>query len=147
MSCWVGGAQKTPPTSQTIRPFDAHAFLESAGAAKTIVQYARGEAIFTQGDPCAHVMYIQSGAVKLSALSESGKEAVIAMLGRQKGQADSRRSENLPGNACGDGRLHRVRRPASLESQRSAAERRPARTNVAWRCAMQDGACVPAVTE
>ena len=66
--------------ARTIRPFDAHAFLESAGAAKTIVQYARGEAIFTQGDPCEHVMYIQSGTVKLSVLSESGREAVIAML-------------------------------------------------------------------
>ncbi len=45
------------------------------------MQYARGDAIFTQGDPCQHVMYIQSGAVKLSVLSESGREAVIAMLG------------------------------------------------------------------
>jgi CRP-like cAMP-binding protein len=68
-------------TRQNGRPFDAHAFLESAGAAKTIVQYARGEPIFTQGDACEHVMYIQSGAVKLSVLSESGREAVIAMLG------------------------------------------------------------------
>jgi len=66
--------------AKTLGPFDAHAFLESAGAAKTIVQYARGEAIYKQGDPCEHVMYIQSGAVKLSVLSESGKEAVIAML-------------------------------------------------------------------
>jgi len=63
------------------RAFDAHAFLESAGAAKTIVQFARAAAIFAQGDPCTHVMYIQAGTVKLSVLSESGREAVIAMLG------------------------------------------------------------------
>jgi CRP/FNR family cyclic AMP-dependent transcriptional regulator len=68
-------------TASRLRPFDAQAFLESSGVARTVVQYARGDAIFTQGDPCQHVMYIQSGAVKLSVLSESGREAVIAMLG------------------------------------------------------------------
>jgi CRP/FNR family cyclic AMP-dependent transcriptional regulator len=68
------GALKTPA-------FNAQAFLDSAGAAKTIVQYARGDAIFTQGDACEHVMYVQSGGVKLSVLSEHGREAVVAMLG------------------------------------------------------------------
>jgi CRP/FNR family cyclic AMP-dependent transcriptional regulator len=67
--------------AKTRRPFNAQAFLESAGVAKTIVQYARGDTIFTQGDACEHVMYIQSGAVKLSMLSKTGREAVIAMLG------------------------------------------------------------------
>jgi CRP/FNR family transcriptional regulator, cyclic AMP receptor protein len=67
--------------AKTGRPFNAQTFLESAGLAKTSVQYARGAKIFTQGDPCEHVMYIQSGAVKLSVLSETGREAVIAMLG------------------------------------------------------------------
>ena len=63
------------------RPFNAQTFLESAGLAKASVQYARGATIFTQGDPCDHVMYIQSGTVKLSVLSATGREAVIAMLG------------------------------------------------------------------
>jgi len=44
------------------------------------VQYLRGTTIFTQGDLCAHVMYIQKGNVKLSVLSKSGREAVVAML-------------------------------------------------------------------
>jgi CRP-like cAMP-binding protein len=72
-----------PPNAarKRARPFNAQAFLESAGVAKTTVQYARGDAIFTQGDPCEHVMYIQTGAVKLSVLSATGREAVIAMLG------------------------------------------------------------------
>jgi CRP-like cAMP-binding protein len=61
--------------------FNAQAFLESAGVAKTIAQYARGEAIFTQGDACEHVLYIQTGGVKLSVLSKTGREAVVAMLG------------------------------------------------------------------
>jgi CRP/FNR family cyclic AMP-dependent transcriptional regulator len=61
--------------------FNAQAFLESAGVAKTIAQYARGDTVFTQGDPCEHVMYIQTGGIKLSVLSKTGREAVVAMLG------------------------------------------------------------------
>jgi CRP-like cAMP-binding protein len=63
------------------RPFDAQAFLDSAGVARSVVRFERGDAIFTQGDPCDHVMYIRSGAVKLSVLSKTGREAVVAMLG------------------------------------------------------------------
>jgi CRP/FNR family cyclic AMP-dependent transcriptional regulator len=62
-------------------PFDAQAFLDSAGVARKIVEYRRGEVIFTQGDPSDHVLYIQKGAVKLSVLSKSGRQAVVAMLG------------------------------------------------------------------
>src|SRR6186713_3449820 len=61
--------------------FSAQAFLDSVGVSKTVVQYGREEAIFTQGDVCEGVMYIRSGAVKLSVLSKAGKEAVVAMLG------------------------------------------------------------------
>ena len=61
--------------------FNAQAFLDSAGVARTVVHYGRGESIFAQGDPCGHVMYIKSGGVKLSVLSKTGKEAVVAMLG------------------------------------------------------------------
>ena len=61
--------------------FNAQAFLESAGVAKTIAQYGRGDTVFTQGDACEHVMYIQAGGIKLSVLSKTGREAVVAMLG------------------------------------------------------------------
>ena len=61
--------------------FNAQAFLDSAGIAKTIAEYGREETIFTQGDVCKHVMYIQTGGVKLSVRSENGREAVVAMLG------------------------------------------------------------------
>jgi CRP/FNR family cyclic AMP-dependent transcriptional regulator len=44
------------------------------------VNYQRGDAIFTQGDPSEHVMYIQTGGVKLSVLSKAGRQAVVAML-------------------------------------------------------------------
>ena len=62
------------------RAFDAQAFLNSAGVAKKIVTYRRAESVFSQGDACNSVMYIQKGGVKLSVRSR-GREAVIAMLG------------------------------------------------------------------
>ena len=61
--------------------FSAQAFLDSVRVSKTVVQYGRDEAIFTQGDVSEDVMYIRSGGVKLSVLSTAGKEAVVAMLG------------------------------------------------------------------
>jgi CRP-like cAMP-binding protein len=61
--------------------FDAQAFLRSAGIARKIVEYQRGETIFSQGDTCEHVMYIQKGGVKLSVRSQTGREAIVAMLG------------------------------------------------------------------
>ena len=61
--------------------FSTQDFLNSTGLANTVVQFGRGEAVFTQGDAGEHVMFIQSGGVKLSVLSKTGREAVIAMLG------------------------------------------------------------------
>ena len=61
--------------------FNALACLDSAGIARTIVEYRRAEVIFTQGEPCESVLYIQKGGVKLSVLSKTGREAVVAMLG------------------------------------------------------------------
>jgi len=61
--------------------FNAQSFLESSGIARKIVTFAPAEVIFTQGDPCDHVLYIQKGDVKLSVMSKSGREAVVAMLG------------------------------------------------------------------
>src|SRR6266498_4005555 len=67
--------------ARAVPSFRAPAFLESAGIARSIVRYGRGESIFTQGDACEDVLYIRSGGVKLSVLSKTGKEAVVAMLG------------------------------------------------------------------
>jgi CRP/FNR family cyclic AMP-dependent transcriptional regulator len=61
--------------------FDVQAFLDSAGIARKVVAYRRGEVIFAQGDLCESVLYIQKGGVKLSVLSKTGREAVVAMLG------------------------------------------------------------------
>src|SRR5688500_1773753 len=62
--------------------FDLQTFLESAGVARTIRKYERSAVIFSQGDAATDVFYIQNGSVKLSILSRSGKEAVVAVLGQ-----------------------------------------------------------------
>jgi CRP-like cAMP-binding protein len=63
------------------RPFDAQAFLDSAGVERRIVEFRRAEPIYSQGDSCDAVLYIQAGNVKLSVLSKTGREAVVALLG------------------------------------------------------------------
>jgi CRP/FNR family transcriptional regulator, cyclic AMP receptor protein len=61
--------------------FDVEAFLESAGAARRLATYSKGRIVFSQGHPSDAVMYIQKGGIKISVLSRTGKEAVVAMLG------------------------------------------------------------------
>ena len=61
--------------------FDAKEFLESAGAARRVVSYPKGTIVFSQGQPSDAVMYIQKGGIKISVVSRTGKEAVVAMLG------------------------------------------------------------------
>jgi CRP/FNR family cyclic AMP-dependent transcriptional regulator len=60
--------------------FNAQAFLDSVGVSRTIVEFEKKDTIFSQGDACKNVMYIQKGSVKLSVVSKTGKEAVVAML-------------------------------------------------------------------
>lgn len=56
-------------------------FLESTGLGKTINQFRARENIFAQGDPASSVLYIQKGGVKLTVVNETGREAVMAILG------------------------------------------------------------------
>ncbi len=62
--------------------FDAQAFLDSAGVARRVVEYRRSQKIYSQGDRATSVIYIQKGGVKLSVVNETGKEAVVAILGQ-----------------------------------------------------------------
>src|SRR6266540_4520047 len=61
--------------------FDLERFLRSVGTSRRQVTYEPSQRIFAQGDPCTTVLYVQSGGVKLSILSGSGKEAVVAIFG------------------------------------------------------------------
>jgi CRP/FNR family transcriptional regulator, cyclic AMP receptor protein len=60
--------------------FDAKAFLNSPGVAKKIVSYSPDATIYAQGDLADSILYIQQGSVKLSVLSETGREAVVGVL-------------------------------------------------------------------
>jgi CRP-like cAMP-binding protein len=68
-------------TSHQAQLFDAQRFLTSTGSAKRLTQYDKDAVIFQQGAPATSVLYIQAGRVKLSVVSSSGKEAVVAVLG------------------------------------------------------------------
>jgi CRP/FNR family cyclic AMP-dependent transcriptional regulator len=58
-----------------------HKFLSAdTNDMKNAVTFRKGEALFTQGDPADSVFYIRKGKVKVSVLSEQGKEAVVAIL-------------------------------------------------------------------
>jgi CRP/FNR family transcriptional regulator, cyclic AMP receptor protein len=61
--------------------FDVQLFLESAGLGRKVDKFPAKQTVFSQGDPATNVMYIQEGGVKLTVVNETGKEAVVAMLG------------------------------------------------------------------
>lgn len=60
--------------------FDAEAFLNTIRASRTVRTYEAGEPIYSQGAASDSVMYIKEGEVKLSVISKTGKEAVVALL-------------------------------------------------------------------
>ena len=62
-------------------PFDPREFLAKVGTGRSIGTYRKGYAIFSQGEPADAVFYIQKGKVKITVVSEQGKEAVVAILG------------------------------------------------------------------
>jgi CRP-like cAMP-binding protein len=62
-------------------PFDAQAFLDSAGVARQVKEFKKAEPLYSQGDDAESVLYLQEGGVKLTVVNEVGKEAVVAILG------------------------------------------------------------------
>jgi CRP/FNR family cyclic AMP-dependent transcriptional regulator len=60
--------------------FKVEKYLQTAGVERKIANYSKGQTIFSQGEPCHAVMYLQRGGVKLTITSSAGKEAVIALL-------------------------------------------------------------------
>ena len=63
--------------------FDLRAFLHGGGLERRPSRFRAGAVLFEQGDAANSVFYVQAGAVKLSVVSPSGKEAVLAILGPQ----------------------------------------------------------------
>jgi CRP/FNR family cyclic AMP-dependent transcriptional regulator len=60
--------------------FDPRAFLGRVEAGKTVEKYEKDQEIFSQGDIADTVFFIQKGTVKLTVLSEHGKEAIVGIL-------------------------------------------------------------------
>jgi CRP/FNR family transcriptional regulator, cyclic AMP receptor protein len=82
----MGGAaisinKKSGAISAKKGAFNAQAFLDSAGIARRVKAFKRADIVYSQGDAAKSVLYLQEGGVKLSVVSEVGKEAVVAILG------------------------------------------------------------------
>jgi CRP/FNR family cyclic AMP-dependent transcriptional regulator len=74
--------RRPPPKGNSRSPvFDAQSFLDSAGLGRKVAKFQEKETIFSQGDSAKNVMYIQEGGVKLTVVNETGKEAVVGILG------------------------------------------------------------------
>jgi len=72
-------------------PFDPTVFLDTESVGRTISKYRKDQTVFSQGGSADAVFYIQKGKVKITVVSEQGKEAVVAVLG--------------PDEFCGEGCL------------------------------------------
>ena len=76
---------------QSKKSVDPRAFLSKADGGRTISKYRMNQIVFSQGDLADSVFYIHDGKVKVTVISEQGKEAVVAILG--------------PDEFCGEGCL------------------------------------------
>jgi CRP/FNR family transcriptional regulator, cyclic AMP receptor protein len=65
--------------ARTRRSFDVNVFLNTVDSGRSVSKYRKNRKIFAQGDVADSVFYIQQGQVKLSVVSELGKEAVVAL--------------------------------------------------------------------
>jgi len=73
--------RKASVTPQRNKAFDPKKFLAKVGAGRNGAKFPPASRIFAQGDPANAVFYIQEGQVKLTVVSQQGKEAVVAILG------------------------------------------------------------------
>jgi CRP/FNR family transcriptional regulator, cyclic AMP receptor protein len=61
-------------------PFNVQIFLAKVGAGKSILEFDKGQNIYEQGEVADTVYYIQKGKIKITVLSDQGKEAVVGVL-------------------------------------------------------------------
>jgi CRP-like cAMP-binding protein len=78
--------------------FNPKTFLAKIGEGRSVASYSPGETVFMQGDPADAVFYIQKGKVKVTVVSEQGKEAIVAFLG----------ADEFFGEACLAGQEQRI---------------------------------------
>jgi CRP/FNR family transcriptional regulator, cyclic AMP receptor protein len=85
-------------------PFDPKSFLAKVGEGRSIGNYAKDQVVFSQGEPADAVFYLQEGKVKITVVSEQGKEAVVAILG----------SDDFFGEGCLAGQPRRMATVATM---------------------------------
>jgi CRP-like cAMP-binding protein len=84
--------------------FDPKSFLAKVGEGRSITSYRNDQIVFRQGDPADAVFYIQKGKLKVTVVSEQGKEAVVAILG----------PDDFFGEACLAGQVQRIATVATM---------------------------------
>ena len=85
--------------------FDPEVFLAKADGGLTISKHGKGQVVFAQGDPADSVLYIREGRVKITVMSDQGKEAVVAFL----------KAGDFIGEGCLTGRPRRVSTARAVE--------------------------------
>jgi CRP/FNR family transcriptional regulator, cyclic AMP receptor protein len=84
--------------------FDPKSFLAKVGEGRRNGEYRKDQIVMSQGDPADAVFYIESGKVKVTVVSEQGKEAVVAMLG----------TNDFFGEGCLAGQAQRIATAATM---------------------------------
>ena len=102
------------------RDFDPHAFLATIGEGRKSVLFRQKQGIFSQGDTADAVFYIQTGKVKLTVVSKTGKEATIGILSDGdffgEGCLVGRRSRMKSATAMTDCDVLRIDKKAMMET-------------------------------
>src|SRR3984893_18543598 len=83
---------------------DLQTLLAKANGGRTISTYQKNQIVFSQGAPADSIFYIQNAEVKLTVLSEQGKEAIVAILG----------IDHFFGEACLAGQPRRLATAAAI---------------------------------
>ena len=116
---------EVPTKSRHVKPketvlFHSEKYLTESGEGRTIADYAEGQVVFSQGDPANEIFYIQSGKVKLSVLSNTGREAVLAIMGPSEFVGESCLSAQpvrlSTATAMGKSRIMRITKRAMLRA-------------------------------
>ena len=66
------------------RSFDPEVFVNTVNGGRTLAKYKKNQIIFSQGDPADAVFYSHEGKVKVTVISDRGKEAVVAIHGKRE---------------------------------------------------------------
>jgi CRP/FNR family cyclic AMP-dependent transcriptional regulator len=76
--------QPVPDKRKGSLPSDSASLLAQPGNGRSVIKYRKNQVILTQGDPADAVFYIQKGKLKVTVVSDRGKEAVAAILGPEE---------------------------------------------------------------